>query len=102
MTFSQAFTTQLHEETDYSKPGVQRKALVKNDQVHFSLVCLTAGTNIPEHTASRNVSVTVIEGSGTLTLAGQEIALQPGVFVYIPAKAPHALRALENLAFLHT
>lgn len=37
-----------------------------------------------------------------LTLEGREITLQPGVFVYIPASIPHALRALENLAFLHT
>jgi quercetin dioxygenase-like cupin family protein len=102
MTTSQAFTTQLYKQVDYTRPGVHRKALVKNDQVQFSLVCLTAGTIIPEHTAARNVSVTVIEGSGSMTLAGQEITLQPGVFVYIPAKAPHALQALENLAFLHT
>ena len=46
--------------------------------------------------------MTVIEGRGVLTLEGREITLQPGVFVYIPANIPHALRALENLAFLHT
>ncbi|WP_052754370.1 cupin domain-containing protein [Calothrix sp. 336/3] len=102
MTSTQAFTTQLHEQANYNKSGVQRQVLVKNDQAQFSLVCLTAGTSIPEHSTPRNVSVTIIEGSGSLTLAGQEIALQPGVFVYIPAKAPHSLRALENLAFLHT
>ncbi|MEO8892851.1 MAG: cupin domain-containing protein [Coleofasciculaceae cyanobacterium] len=44
----------------------------------------------------------MIEGRGILTLEGREITLQPGVFVYMPAKTPHALHALENLAFLHT
>lgn len=102
MTLQASFTTQLHEEVDYTKPGIQRKALVNNEQVNFSLVCVPADTYIPEHSTARNVSVTVIEGSGTLTLEGQEIPLQPGVFAYIPAKAPHALRALENLAFLLT
>jgi quercetin dioxygenase-like cupin family protein len=95
-------TVNLHELADYTKPGVTRKALVKNEQNSFSLLCLTAGTKMPEHTAPRPISVTVIEGRGVLTLEGREITLQPGVFVYIPANTPHALHALDNLAFLHT
>lgn len=101
-TSGSAFATNLRELADYQKPGVSRKVLVKQGQDNFSLVCLTAGTQIPEHTAARNVSVTVISGSGRLTLAGDEIALEPGVFVYMPANTPHALYATENLAFLHT
>lgn len=92
----------LQQLADYTKPGVSRKALVKNEQNSFSLVCLTAGTKMPEHATPRPVSVTVIEGRGVLTLRGQEITLQPGVFVYMPANTPHALHALKNLAFLHT
>lgn len=98
----QSFTTQLQEQADYSKPGTTRKSLVKNEQVEFSLICLTAGTEMLEHTASRNVSITVIEGRGILTLEGSEIAMLPGVFVYLPANTRHALRALENLAFVHS
>lgn len=94
-------TTNLRELADYTKPGVTRKALAKNEQNSFSLLCLTAGTKLPEHTAVRNVSLTVIEGHGVLTLDGREIVLQPGVFVYIPANIPHALDAIENLALLH-
>jgi quercetin dioxygenase-like cupin family protein len=96
------FTTQLQEQANYNKPGLSRKSLIKDEQVQFSLVCLTADTEIPEHVASRNISVTVIEGRGVLTLEGSEVILEPGVFVYIPANIPHSLRALENLAFLHT
>ena len=92
----------LRELADYTKPRVSRKALVKDEQNSFSLLCFTAGTKMPEHTAPRPVSVTVIEGRGVLTLGRQEITLQPGVFVYMPANTPHALHAIENLAFLHT
>lgn len=97
-----SFTTQLKEFADYTKPGVTRKNLVKDEQTQFSLICIAAGFEIPEHSASRHVSVTVIEGKGTLTLEGREITLEAGVFVYMPANTPHALKALENLAFLHT
>ncbi|MEH1917725.1 cupin domain-containing protein [Nostoc sp.] len=95
-------TANLRELADYTKSGVTCKALVKDEQNSFSLLCLTAGTKMPEHTAARHISVTVIEGRGVLTLEGREITLQPGVFVYLPANTPHALHALGNLVFLHT
>jgi quercetin dioxygenase-like cupin family protein len=96
------FSISLHEVINYAKPGVNHNALVKDEKNQFSLVCLTAGSTLPEHTVPRSVSVTVIEGSGDLTLGEQKISLEPGVFVYIPANAKHALFASENLAFLHT
>lgn len=100
-TNSSSFTAQLKEWIDYSKPGVTRKAIVKDAQPPIALVCLTAGTELPEHTAPRTVSLMVIEGRGTFTLEGHEIVMEPGVFIYMPAHRPHALRAEENLAFLH-
>lgn len=92
----------LRELADYTKPGVTKKALAKDEYNSFSLLCLTSGTKIPEHTAPRCVSLTVIEGRGILTLEGREITLQPGVFVYMPTNTSHSLCALENLALLHT
>lgn len=96
-----SFTAQLKEWIDYSKPGVTRKAIVKDAQPPIALMCLTAGTELSEHTAPRIVTLMVIDGRGTFTLEGREIVMEPGVFIYMPANTPHALRAEENLAFLH-
>ena len=96
-TNSASFTGQLKESIDYSKPGVTRKAIVKDAQ----LMCLTAGTELSEHTASRIVTLMVIDGRGTFTLEGREIVMEPGVLIHMPANTPHAVRAEENLAFLH-
>jgi quercetin dioxygenase-like cupin family protein len=96
------FSIALREVITYTKPGVNHNLLVKDDKNQFSLVCLTAGTTLPEHAVSRSISIMVIEGNGNLTLEEQKISLEPGVFVYIPANAKHALFASENLAFLHT
>lgn len=100
-THSSSFNVQLKDWIDYSKPGVTRKAIVKDAQPPISLLCLTAGTELAEHTAPRTVSLMVIEGRGTFTLEGQEILMEPGVFIHMPPHARHALRAEENLAFLH-
>jgi quercetin dioxygenase-like cupin family protein len=41
-----------------------------------------------------------MEGRGMLNLSGQDIALEPGVFVFMPANASLLLSAIENLTFL--
>lgn len=93
---------QLHEKIEYAETGVLSKVLLKTPNCQYTLFCLAAGTDISEHTSTRNAVVQVLEGKGTLTLAGEEIELTPGVFIFMPAHAPHALQAPENLAFLLT
>ena len=60
---------------------------------------MAAGTEIDEHTSTRNAVITVVEGTGNLNLEGQDISLAPGVLVFMAANAPHAIEAKENLAF---
>lgn len=101
-TTNPSFVTQLREKIEYSRAGVPGKVLVKDRACQYTLVCLAANTEISEHTSTRNATVNVIEGRGILNLSGQDIALEPGVFVFMPANAPHALNATENLTFLLT
>ncbi len=93
---------QLSEKIEYPQQGVFSKVLLKDACCQYTLLCLAAGTNISEHSSPRNATVHVIEGRGLLTLQGQEIALEPGGFIFMPANAPHALKAEENLAFVLT
>jgi len=99
---SQSLVTQLQAEIQYPHTGVSSKVLMKDKVCQYTLLCLAAHTEIAEHTSPRNATVNVIEGRGILTLEGKDIALEPGVFVFMPANAAHALQADENLAFLLT
>lgn len=98
----QSLVTQLKDKIEYAETGVLSKVLVKLPYCQYTLFCLAAGTDISEHTSTRNAVVQVIEGRGILNLEGQDILLESGVFVFMPANAPHALQAQENLAFLLT
>ncbi len=98
----QSSTIQLRDTIEYPAAGVLSKILVKDNNCQYSLFCLAAGTKISEHTSARNATVNVIEGKGILTLEGKDIVLEPGVFVSMPARALHALKAEENLAFILT
>ncbi|HEY9810418.1 MAG TPA: cupin domain-containing protein [Halomicronema sp.] len=95
-----SFTLHLNEQIEYPTGGVLSKVIAKTPNCQYTLFCLAAGTDISEHTSAKNATVHVLEGQGIFTLEGQEIALKPGVFIFMPAHAPHALKAQENLAFL--
>ncbi|ARV62845.1 cupin [Nostocales cyanobacterium HT-58-2] len=93
---------QLREKIAYPEAGVLSTVLIKDNCCQYTLFGLAAGTDISEHTSTRNATINVVEGRGMLTLEGKDIPLEAGVFVFMPANAPHALKAEENLAFLLT
>ena len=95
-----SFTATLQDLIEYPETGILSKVLLKDNNSQYSLFCLAAGTEIAQHTSTRNAFISVVEGSGNLNLEGKDIALTPGVFVFMPANAPHAVQAQENLAFV--
>lgn len=96
------FVTQLPAEIEYPRSGTSSKVLLKDNACQYTLLCIAANTEISEHTSPRNATINVLAGRGLLTLSGEEIILETGVFVFMPANAPHAVKAEENLAFLLT
>lgn len=98
-TANNSFDATLQDLIEFPVNGINSKVLFKDNNSQYSLFCLAEGTNIDEHTSTRNAVVTVIEGRGNLNLEGKNIALNPGVFVFMAANAPHAVQAYENLAF---
>ncbi|MDB9527035.1 cupin domain-containing protein [Oscillatoria sp. CS-180] len=98
----ETLSLQLKDNIAYPESGVLSKVLWKDEICQYSLFCLAASTEISEHTSTRNATVQVVEGSGLLTLNGEQISLTPGVFIFMEANAPHALEATSNLAFVLT
>ncbi|MEO0803755.1 MAG: cupin domain-containing protein [Cyanobacteria bacterium J06642_2] len=92
----------LQDHINYPASGVLSKVVWKHQFCQYSLFCLAADTDIAEHTSTRHATMQVLEGTGTLTLNGEAIRLEPGVFVFMTANAPHALKADSNLAFVLT
>lgn len=97
-----SFAATLPDLIEYPTSGMTSKVLLKDKNSQYSLLCLAAGTKIDKHTSTRNAVITVVKGKGNLNLEGKDVALSPGVFVFMPANAPHAVQAQENLAFVLT
>lgn len=90
----------LYETMEFPKEGVFSKVLAKGDFSNHTLMCLAKGTDITEHTSTREAAVTILKGKGTFRLNGKKIRMAPGVFIFMPKDAPHSLKADEDLAFL--
>lgn len=90
----------LFEMMEFPREGVFSKVLVKTGVSNHTLMCLAKGSDISEHTSTREASVTVLKGKGVFVLEGKEIRMEPGVFIFMPKNAPHSLSADEDLAIL--
>jgi nitric oxide dioxygenase len=85
---------------EFPKEGIFSKVLVKSETSNYTLMCLAKGSDISEHTSTRQAAVTVLKGEGIFNLAGKKIAMKPGVFIFMPENAPHSLSASKDLAIL--
>lgn len=85
---------------EFPEGGILSRVLVKSSHSQHTLFCLAKGTEISEHTSTREASVLVLQGTGLIVINDQEIALQAGTFIFMPAHTPHAVKAEEDVAFL--
>ena len=90
----------LEDLMEFPKEGIFSTVLAKGEISNHTLMCLRKGTDISEHTSTREGVVTVLKGRGVFVLNGEKITLKPGVFIFMPKNAPHSLKAGEDLAIL--
>jgi len=90
----------INELIKYSPKGIFSKEIVKNDKFDVTLFCLAQGTEISEHTSTKQGFVYVVEGQGVFNLEGQDISMSPGVFIYMKANSVHSLKADANTSFI--
>ena len=87
---------------DYSAKGILSKELVKNDKLNVTLMCMAEGTELSDHTSTREGTVYVVEGQGVFKLKGEDIAMAPGVLIHMAADSVHSLKVQENTSFILT
>lgn len=61
---------------------------------------MAKGTELTEHTSTREGIIYVIEGKGVFNLEGETIPMLPGTFIHMKKKAVHSLKVDENTGFL--
>ncbi|MEG4989323.1 cupin domain-containing protein [Microcoleus sp. BR0-C5] len=64
------------------------------------LMSLSKNSEIPDLDNSKDVTLAVLEGGGTLTVWDRTVTLKPGVFVFVPAGIPRSLKVQTTLNLL--
>ncbi len=62
----------------------------------LAMVTLVAGAVVPEHRHQHEQVTTVFEGRLKLTVGGEEVVLERGQAMVMPANMPHAAHALAD------
>ena len=85
---------------EYTTEGITSSVVFKGGRNQTTLFCMAEGTDIEEHTSTKEGYVYVIEGAGIFNLKGEDIAMKPGVLIQMEKDAVHSLKAHKNTAFL--
>jgi len=85
---------------EYPMKGVLSKDIFKKGKMSCSLFCMASGTEISEHTSTKQGFVYVLEGEGNFNLQGKDIKMNEGVFIDMEENAVHSLKAKENTSFI--
>ncbi|MBC8538717.1 cupin domain-containing protein [Christensenellaceae bacterium NSJ-63] len=92
----------LKDEIAYQEGQVVSKTLAQNPAVSVTLFAFEKGEEISTHESGGDAMVTVLDGTGRITIDGREFVLQQGESIVMPAKTPHAVFGEERFKMLLT
>lgn len=92
--------SKIHELIEYPSKGILSKNIIKGEQLDITLFCMAKGTEISEHTSTKQGFIYVVEGKGSFNLAGKDIVMAPGVLIDMKKNVVHSLQADENTSFM--
>lgn len=90
----------LKDEVAYQNGQVVSKTLVQNSAVSITLFSFSKGEEISTHQSDGDAFVTCIDGTGKLTIDGEEYLIHEGESIVMPAKHPHAVYGEEDFKML--
>jgi quercetin dioxygenase-like cupin family protein len=82
--------------------GRRAETLVKTDRLRLVLVTMRTGAALEEHTAPGPITIQTLRGRFVVTAEGRDHELGEGGLIALEAGVHHAVRAVEDGAFLLT
>lgn len=85
---------------EYPKEGIISKKLFAEAETNHTLFCMSKGTDISEHTSTKEGTIHIIEGKGIFILGDKKIEMVPDVIIFMKRNEVHSIKAIENTSFL--
>jgi len=86
----------------YQEGAVASRTIVLKKAGTVTAFAFDAGEGLPEHTAPFDAIVQGLEGEAEITIGGKPLHLTEGQMVIMPARVPHAVKALSRFRMLLT
>jgi len=86
----------LAEQVSYQKGQIVSKTLAQNKAISMTLFAFDKGEEISSHESSGDAMVIALDGTGQVTIDGEEFILNAGETIIMPSKKPHAVFATEQ------
>ncbi len=93
-------TIHLRKAQAFSPAGPRNTLLADGPAARYALFCLEPGQSVPPHVSPSAVSLTVLEGEGTVTGGGEDAPLAAGTMVLFAPNEPHGFTARTRLVAL--
>ena len=86
----------LADEVTYQKGQIVSKTLAQNKAISMTLFAFDKGEEISSHESDGDAMVIALDGTGQVTIDGNDYILNAGETIIMPSKAPHAVYATEQ------
>jgi quercetin dioxygenase-like cupin family protein len=86
----------LKDLVDYQPGQIVSKTLVQNDHVSLTLFAFDKGEEISAHSSHGDAILTVMDGTGQITIKDTVYEVKEGQTIVMPAEIPHAVYAKES------
>lgn len=92
----------LSKQVDTLPGQIVSKTLSKNEHHSLTLFAFDKDGEISSHASDGDALVTVLDGTGKITIEGKEYILQTGESIVMPAGIPHAVYAQSPMKMFLT
>ncbi len=84
----------------YQEGSIVSRTVIDKDAGTLTLFAFDGGQGLSEHTAPFDALVHVIDGEAEVTISGKSANLKEGQMIIMPARQPHALRAIKRFKMM--
>jgi len=92
----------LDKQVEYHRGQIVSKTLAQNNAVSLTIFAFDKGEEISSHDSDGDAMITVLEGTGEITIDGKKYTVKAGESIVMPAKKPHAVYAPEQFKMFLT
>jgi quercetin dioxygenase-like cupin family protein len=87
---------------EYSDDSVVSKTILNKPAGTLTLFAFDKGQGLSEHSAPYDAVVQIVDGTGTITIDGEDNEVPTGQLIIMPGNVPHSVTANENFKMLLT